>query len=202
MEAIPRKLKQGKIPYDGYVPQLTTAELYEADTTGFCLRCGEFEDGCEPDARHYLCAACGERSVYGVATLVEMGLAKVIEDKATDALYADVTSAMRAEMHRGFVAMQMFCVCGAVLDCHKSVCLDVIRTADKKMAESKIICLTCWDGIVGDAIRKDTEKWGDRYLEVYNGKTGEVKTYPEERNNEAEQASFNLEVGHEKESTV
>jgi hypothetical protein len=41
---------------------------------GFCLACGETQDGVEPDARKYECESCGESKVYGVEELVLMGL--------------------------------------------------------------------------------------------------------------------------------
>lgn len=43
------------------------------DNPGFCLACGNEQDGCEPDARKYECEACGERQVYGAAELLIMG---------------------------------------------------------------------------------------------------------------------------------
>ncbi len=39
---------------------------------GFCLKCGEVKDGCEPDARGYLCDACGENQVYGAEEILLM----------------------------------------------------------------------------------------------------------------------------------
>ena len=40
---------------------------------GFCLACGEQADGCEPDAREYLCESCGEYKVYGAEEVLMMG---------------------------------------------------------------------------------------------------------------------------------
>ena len=40
------------------------------DNPGFCTACGEDADGCEPDARKYLCEICGERAVYGAEELL------------------------------------------------------------------------------------------------------------------------------------
>lgn len=37
---------------------------------GFCVRCGTEHFGVEPDAREYLCDACGERKVYGAEDLL------------------------------------------------------------------------------------------------------------------------------------
>lgn len=35
------------------------------DNPGFCIECGEEQDGCEPDAREYECESCGAMAVYG-----------------------------------------------------------------------------------------------------------------------------------------
>lgn len=40
--------------------------------TGFCLACGEEQEGCEPDARKYRCENCGEHKVYGASEIVIM----------------------------------------------------------------------------------------------------------------------------------
>lgn len=45
-------------------------EMFELDNPGFCIACGNEQDGCEPDARQYECEACGERKVYGAAELL------------------------------------------------------------------------------------------------------------------------------------
>jgi hypothetical protein len=42
------------------------------DNPGICLACGVDADGCEPDARKYECACCGERQVYGAEELAMM----------------------------------------------------------------------------------------------------------------------------------
>lgn len=47
----------------------------EQDGAGFCLKCGNEQSGCEPDARGYECEACGARAVYGAEELVLMGYA-------------------------------------------------------------------------------------------------------------------------------
>lgn len=36
-----------------------------ASYIGFCLDCGHEQHGVEPDAREYVCEACGEPAVYG-----------------------------------------------------------------------------------------------------------------------------------------
>lgn len=40
------------------------------DNPGFCVACGNEQEGCEPDARKYECEACGERQVYGAEELL------------------------------------------------------------------------------------------------------------------------------------
>jgi len=40
------------------------------ENIGFCIACGEEADGCEPDARRYPCACCGENKVYGAEELL------------------------------------------------------------------------------------------------------------------------------------
>ena len=42
-------------------------------STGFCLECGEEHQGCEPDARNYLCDNCGETKVFGAMECLLMG---------------------------------------------------------------------------------------------------------------------------------
>ncbi len=46
----------------------------EDGTQGFCIACGEIQDGVEPDARGYECDVCGEPAVFGAEELLIMGL--------------------------------------------------------------------------------------------------------------------------------
>ena len=41
---------------------------------GLCVACGEEAHGVEPDARRYICEACGKRSVYGAEEMLFMGI--------------------------------------------------------------------------------------------------------------------------------
>jgi hypothetical protein len=50
----------------------TERQMYGLDNPGFCIDCGNEQEGCEPDARKYKCEACGERAVYGAAELLIM----------------------------------------------------------------------------------------------------------------------------------
>lgn len=45
-------------------------QMFGTDNPGFCLACGNEQEGCEPDARRYTCEACGEKKVYGAAEIV------------------------------------------------------------------------------------------------------------------------------------
>lgn len=63
-------------------PTITADRLIEAcerhatslDDPGFCVACGNEAYGVEPDARKYVCEACGARAVYGAEELVIMGV--------------------------------------------------------------------------------------------------------------------------------
>ena len=37
----------------------------DLDNPGFCILCGNEQDGCEPDARNYECESCGAKQVFG-----------------------------------------------------------------------------------------------------------------------------------------
>jgi hypothetical protein len=62
-----------------YWPPVITDKVIEAANSpgyyheypGFCLACGHEQANVEPDARRYLCEACGTRQVYGVWELLE-----------------------------------------------------------------------------------------------------------------------------------
>ena len=61
-----------KIPF----AQLENAieRAYEGlDNPGFCLACGQEQDGCEPDARNYACESCGENRVFGAEEILMIG---------------------------------------------------------------------------------------------------------------------------------
>jgi rubrerythrin len=50
-------------------------EIIEGDnTTGFCLACGDWVDGVEPDAERDDCPHCGAAKVYGAENLFLRGL--------------------------------------------------------------------------------------------------------------------------------
>lgn len=61
-----------KIPFEQLQAALEEAE-YGIENPGFCLACGEQQEGCEPDARGYECECCGEHKVYGAAEVLLMG---------------------------------------------------------------------------------------------------------------------------------
>ena len=39
--------------------------MFGTDNVGFCLKCGEENNGCEPDMEGGKCEACGESAVTG-----------------------------------------------------------------------------------------------------------------------------------------
>lgn len=45
-------------------------QMFGTDNPGFCTKCGHEQDGCEPDARGYICEACGADKVYGAQELM------------------------------------------------------------------------------------------------------------------------------------
>lgn len=47
-------------------------QMFGLDNPGFCLACGNEQEGCEPDARKYTCEVCGEKQVYGAQELLMM----------------------------------------------------------------------------------------------------------------------------------
>lgn len=42
------------------------------DNPGFCIACGNEQEGCEPDARNYECEECGALKVFGAEGLLLM----------------------------------------------------------------------------------------------------------------------------------
>lgn len=54
--------------------EAATRHMTTLDNPGFCVYCGEEQDGCEPDARGYECESCGKRGVYGAEELILMGV--------------------------------------------------------------------------------------------------------------------------------
>ena len=57
-----------------YKPSLEEAERMDNEGYGFCLACGNDCQPAEPDARKYVCEACGAEKVYGASELILMGL--------------------------------------------------------------------------------------------------------------------------------
>lgn len=57
------------------------------DNPGWCIRCGEEQDGCEPDARGYTCDSCGERSVYAPEELLLRGLMRRVKEHEDEHLH-------------------------------------------------------------------------------------------------------------------
>ena len=51
------------------------AQMFGDENPGFCTKCYNRQEGCEPDARNYECESCGEKEVYGAQELLMMGYA-------------------------------------------------------------------------------------------------------------------------------
>jgi hypothetical protein len=44
--------------------------MISLDNPGFCVVCGEENEGCEPDAQRYRCEFCHNMSVYGAEEIL------------------------------------------------------------------------------------------------------------------------------------
>ena len=69
--AVEYRAKSGRTLFK---PTLNTLEQMMFKSQGFCLACGEIQDGVEPDASKYTCDCCGENKVYGPENLILRGL--------------------------------------------------------------------------------------------------------------------------------
>lgn len=61
-----------KISYDKLQDAIERSTI-GTENVGFCLACGEEQDGCEPDARNYPCANCDALQVFGAEEILLMG---------------------------------------------------------------------------------------------------------------------------------
>lgn len=63
-------------------PSITESRVLDAverhittlDNPGFCIYCGEEQEGCEPDAREYHCDNCEADGVYGADEMLIAGM--------------------------------------------------------------------------------------------------------------------------------
>ena len=62
-----------KITYE-QIANAIERQTFGLDNPGFCLACGNEQEGCEPDARRYECEECGEHKVYGAQECLMMGV--------------------------------------------------------------------------------------------------------------------------------
>jgi len=67
------RTKTGAIQFKQSLETVTDVIENENDV-GFCLACGAEQEGCEPDARKYICDTCGMPKVYGAEELLMMNL--------------------------------------------------------------------------------------------------------------------------------
>ena len=65
------KAKSGRIMF---MPTINLVKEMDDHMQGFCIACGEIQEGIEPDALRYECECCGESRVYGAEELVLRGL--------------------------------------------------------------------------------------------------------------------------------
>jgi predicted amidophosphoribosyltransferase len=52
------------------VAEAVKNEMFCLENPGFCLACGAEAEGCEPDARNYVCENCGAAEVYGAQEIL------------------------------------------------------------------------------------------------------------------------------------
>ena len=57
--------KKQKITLKRVMAAIDSGEYY-----GFCVACGYKQEGCEPDARQYICDRCDQPKVYGAEELL------------------------------------------------------------------------------------------------------------------------------------
>jgi hypothetical protein len=48
--------------------------IESGDYIGFCIDCGEDQEGVDPDAERYECESCGAEAVYGAEQLLLMAM--------------------------------------------------------------------------------------------------------------------------------
>lgn len=52
------------------VEELARLQMFGTENPGICKACGNEQEGCEPDARNYVCEACDARQVFGAEELL------------------------------------------------------------------------------------------------------------------------------------
>lgn len=67
------RAKNGKLQWKPAFSRLQEVSEF-GEFTGFCLACGNEQDGCEQDIRHGICESCSAAKVYGAEELILMGL--------------------------------------------------------------------------------------------------------------------------------
>lgn len=46
------------------------SSMFDCESIGICIHCGDERDECEPDARQYECHECERNTVYGASELL------------------------------------------------------------------------------------------------------------------------------------
>lgn len=54
------------------IMELVESNMSDCTNIGICRACGFEQDGCEPDARNYLCENCQANEVFGAEELLLM----------------------------------------------------------------------------------------------------------------------------------
>lgn len=73
MDKVKYTTRSGAVQYRPVMSEADYAQESE-DGGGFCLSCGDYCGGVEPDARRYTCESCAAPKVFGLEQLLMMGL--------------------------------------------------------------------------------------------------------------------------------
>ena len=65
-----KRLVDLKLVTEDEILEAAQEQMFGMGNDGFCLACGEMQDGCEPDARNYKCESCGRLWVYGATEII------------------------------------------------------------------------------------------------------------------------------------
>ena len=50
--------------------EIARENMFGMSNDGICVKCGDVQDGCEPDAQNYKCHSCGEFAVFGAEEIL------------------------------------------------------------------------------------------------------------------------------------
>ena len=70
-EAIERKrITKFASQHSDQIVDAVELSMFDCESIGICINCGEERDYCEPDARQYECYECERHTVYGASELL------------------------------------------------------------------------------------------------------------------------------------